>query len=47
MKKKNYIQPQTEVMTVGPATLLADSVPEYDGSLGARETTIWDEDDFR
>ena len=38
MNEKVYCQPQTEVIRVEPAALLADSIPEYDGTLGARWT---------
>lgn len=43
MEKKYYIQPQTEVMYVEPVNLLADSIQEYDGPLGARGLESWED----
>ena len=43
MKKKVYCQPQTEMIRVEPVALLDGSIPEYDGTLGARGLESWED----
>lgn len=46
MNKKVYCQPQTEEIRIEPATMLASSLEDYDGTLNARWTPdIFDDEE--